>query len=140
MILGARCLARVSQLRSLSLYNRLPVPKSSFISSLTRGGASKATTLAANATSGSGSTTAAVAAASSAATTMARPDHSSLSNSQEVVVRHSHFGALYGLAVQHSRCITRHGYSLLCRRSVHTLLLCKMFLLILKLYNLNRLC
>jgi hypothetical protein len=34
---------------------------------------------------------------------MARPDHSSLSNSREVMVRHSHFGASLGLAV-HAHC------------------------------------
>jgi hypothetical protein len=73
---------------------------------------------------------------------MARPDHSSLSNSREVMVRHSHFGASLGLVpgstctlciAQHSRCIASPDYSLLCCRSVHTLLLCKCLLMSLNL-------
>jgi hypothetical protein len=98
MISGARCLARLSYTRCISLERGLPLLRSSYSSSWSRVSASKATSVAASATPGSGTPApaAAVGAANPVAATMARPDHSSLSNNTEVVVRHSHFGALYG--------------------------------------------
>eukprot|EP00882_Tetradesmus_deserticola_P019741 GHRQ01021275.1.p1 GENE.GHRQ01021275.1~~GHRQ01021275.1.p1 ORF type:complete len:181 (+),score=39.21 GHRQ01021275.1:121-663(+) len=98
MVSGAHCLARLSQLRTLRFGSRIRLPQCSWSSNLSWVGVPKANpgncNVGASIVSGFGAGSATPAAAPEAAhstATMARPDHSSLSNCREAVVRHSHF-------------------------------------------------